>query len=418
MPTHEINRMKKKLLIIAGAGSSCEFGIPTSSDIDKLLIASASRTYPLATDPDSNLYLYFRDTINNYYGREPKAVFRKEVNFEEVIYQINLLSAYISDPYSKNGTNALLTVKPFPDVLDARGSRKKVDGNVLGSLSQSLMSDIVDNVVDACSKASVTNAKEIAELGNFLAVLKSKFDIGLITLNYDNILTQSLPELYTGFDSNGQFSPVSVFYRKDWNFIYHLHGSIHFAMTGVENDMHGITWMTKPSKTHVAHATGRNTLDSIEGTSYPMSSIVAGWGKPNQIQRQPFRTYLAQLNKLVYEADSLLFLGYGFGDHHLNAVFSDLHVRPRPIVVVTWENNCQEPLPHRCDSWSEQLSRTLPCNPQAMSQVGHIAPAHLEDLKLANELEVSNEPDRPFAVWYNGMLAACRNPQKILAHLL
>jgi hypothetical protein len=52
-----------------------------------------------------------------------------------------------------------------------------------------------------------------------------------------------------------------------------------------------------------------------------------------------------------------------------------------------------------------------------MSSVGHSAPADLSDLQASRDLEVSNNPEYPLAVWYNGMLEACRNPLKILEQL-
>lgn len=259
---------------------------------------------------------------------------------------------------------------------------------------------------------------EIAELGRFLAALQSEFEIGIITLNYDNLFTQALSGLHTGFDAAGKFDPMTVLARTEWNFIYHLHGSVHFAMTCDARDMHAITWVATPAKGHEVHATGRNTQRSMEGTTYPMSPFVAGYGKTQQILRQPFRTYFAQVNRLVHEADSLLFLGYGFGDLHLNAAFSEVRDRRhRPIVVVDWANDRQDPLSSRHDTWSYNLFETLPAAAGMMSSAGHSAHAHLPSLRAARELEVSNNPMHPLAVWYNGMLEACRCPQKILKHL-
>ncbi len=149
----------------------------------------------------------------------------------------------------------------------------------------------------------------------------------------------------------------------------------------------------------------------------PNSPFVAGYGKTQQILRQPFRTYFAQVNRLVHEADSLLFLGYGFGDLHLNALFSEVRGRRRPAVVVDWAKDDQDPLPFRHDNWTYNLFKTLPASAGRMSQAGHTAAACIADLKVADELEISNDPRYPLAVWYNGLLAACRQPQKILAQL-
>jgi len=306
--------MKKKLLITVGAGASLDFGLPSVSSVDTFFETCASKSHPLADYPNSNLYQYCRDTISEYYSSKQNPSLRKYVNFEEVLYQLNLLIPYLSDIHRLHGSNALLTANSLPDVKHFGRERKAVDGAILGCLTSSLMSELVNHFIDACAKATTAKATEIAELGRFLAALQDEFEIGIITLNYDNLFTQALPGLHTGFDATGKFDPMSVLARADWNFIYHLHGSVHFAMTGVAHDMHGITWAATPSKNYTVHATGRNSQDSMEGTTYPMSPIVAGYGKTQQILRQPFRTYFAQINRLAHEADSLLFLGYGFGD--------------------------------------------------------------------------------------------------------
>lgn len=409
--------MKKKLLITVGAGASIDFGLPSVGQIDALLNECAAQLYPLKSDPSSNLYVHCRDAIQAYYGKASRPALRKQANFEEVLYQLNLLIPYLSDSVCMHGSNALIAPRSLPDVLEF-GRARSVDGNVLGNLTNKLMDALVDHFIDACAKATSAKSAQITKLGQFLAALGEEFDIGIITLNYDNVFTQACPGLYTGFDpATGIFNPLSVFHREAWGFIYHLHGSIHFAMTGFSQHMHGITWAATPAKGHEVHACGRSTQNSMEGITYPTSIIVAGYGKTQQILRQPFRTYFAQVNRLVHEADSLLFLGYGFGDLHLNAAFSEVRNRRRPVVVVDWASGDQNPLRFRSDAWSYQLFNTLPVNASNMSEPGHRAAAFIDELKAANEVEVSNDPDYPLAVWYNGLLAACQHSAKIMAHL-
>jgi len=410
--------MKKKLLIIVGAGASIDFGLPSVAKVDTVLDTRASELYPLADEPVSNLYRHCRDAIQAYYDKAPKPMLRKSVNFEEVLYHLNLLAPYYSDSARVYGPSALLAPRSLPDVVEFGRTRKTVDGNVLRNLVGMLMDTLVDHFIDACATASIDKSAQIAELGHFLEALDEEFDIGIITLNYDNVFTQARPGLYTGFDlSTGAFEPLSVLSRDPWGFIYHLHGSIHFAMTGNHHDMHGITWAAIPKKGHAGGAFGRNTHESMEGTSYPTSTIVAGYGKTQQILRQPFRTYFAQVNRLTHDAESLLFLGYGFSDLHLNAAFSEVRDRHRPVVVVDWANDDQDSLSFRQDDWTYQLFKTLPGDAHRMSAPGHGAPASVDELRAANEVEVSNNPDYPLAVWYNGLLAACQNSTKIISHL-
>lgn len=419
--------MKKKLLITVGAGASIDFGLPSVSKIDELFDSLAGDRYPLAENPTSNLYRHIRDTIQSYYDKNPKPMLREQVNFEEVLYQINVLASAFADPSYYHGSNALLSPKYLPDVLVFNKESKQVDGYLLSQLSNILIDELVDCFIDKCEMMATNKSEQIAELRSFLKDLSNEFDVGIITLNYDNVFTQALPNLFTGFNfKTGDFEPFSVLSREQWGFIYHLHGSIHFSMNVIPpRDLHKIMWTTTPSKHHKVHSLGRGTQTSPEGTKHPISTIIAGYGKTQQVLRQPFRTYFAQVNRLVHEADSLLFIGYGFGDKHLNVAFSEVRNRHRPIVVIDWTNSSRnslpelfpEPLPFRNDDWARNLFGTLVGNVDRMSQSGHSAPADIDNFKESNELEVSNDPDYPLAVWYNGLLEACRNRDNIIAHL-
>lgn len=408
--------MKKKLLITVGAGASIDFGLPSVGDVDALFDTLAGKLFPLASDPTSNLYRYCREAIGAYYEMQSKPALRKWVNFEEMLYQLNLLIPYHSDDLRLHGSNALLAPVALPEVLKYGHTRAASDGRVLREMSNALMDTLVDHFIDTCEQLPTVKAAELAQLQDFMAALSEEFEIGIVTLNYDNVFTRACPSLHTGFDPvTGTFDPLSVLGRDAWNFIYHLHGSVHFAMSGRGHD---ITWAGTPSKGSEVHSTGRNDQESVEGVAFPTSTIVAGYGKTQQILRQPFRTYYAQVTRLVHEADSLLFLGYGFGDLHLNALFSEVRDRRRPVVVIDWANGDQDPLPFRNDLWSYRLFKTLPGDASRMSALGQIAPVSIDELKAGNEFEVSNDPDYPLAVWYNGLLPACRHPGKVLSHLL
>jgi SIR2-like domain len=406
---------KKKLLVVVGAGASVEFDVPSVKDVDALFDQIGGEEYPLADGSTSNLYRHIRDAIDTYYEKNPREKLRKRTNFEEVMYQINLLISYTDDPNFSLGSKALVQALPLPDVL-AFGRPTSCNADVLRRLNQLLINGLVDRLIDVSAAATTYKASEIAQLHQFFTALSNEFELGFITLNYDNIITQALPNLYTGFNSDGHFDPNAVFARTEWGFIYHLHGSVHFAMTGSASDLHRITWRSSPSKDSAAHADGRNTQSSIEGITFPTSPVIAGYGKTQQILRQPFRTYLAQANRLALEADSFLFLGYGFSDLHLNAVFSEIRDRIRPVVVVDFAEDDQDALAYRQDTWSTNLLRTIPTVGN-FSRPGCVAAEAISDLKADREFEVSNNSGSPLAVWYNGMLEACRDPDKVLSHL-
>lgn len=410
--------MKKKLLITVGAGASVEFELPSVSDVDKLFDTHAANNYPLAHNRTLNLYGFIRDAIDAYYAKNSKLALRKWTNFEEIIYQLNLLASHLTDNDYQQGSNALWTPNTLPAVLDFKGRPRPVDRGVLSSLSSSLLDNLTAHFITQCDTASSSRAKEIGELTTFLDSLREEFDVGVITLNYDNIFTQASPSLFTGFDAKGRFDSTSVLTRLDWEFIYHLHGSIHFKMQAAGSDLHTIGWENNPTANHTTQSAGRSSQTSMEGTPFPTAPIVAGYGKTQQLLRQPFRTYFAQTSRLVHEADALLFVGYGFNDLHLNATFSEVRNKRRPVAVISFAKDTEDSLPFRADQWAYNLGKTIPSDLHAMSAPGQTSPADVSELKQAREFEVSTNPNYPLAVWYNGFLEACRHPAKVLAQLL
>jgi hypothetical protein len=389
--------MKKKLLIIVGAGASIDFGMPSVREIDKLFSDWANQWFPLQDNPKSNLYCYLRDVINRYYesGKNNK----NETNFEEVLYQLNLLDHLSFDPCCEHALKALIEGKLF----------QFRESNNFNILSKELIVKLKNHFIDICKSIDF---EKVRCLRIFLSAIKEKFEIGIITLNYDDVFTQTLPDLFTGFDENGKFNARLLLNRSDWNFIYHLHGSIHFSVTD-----NTISWFNKPEEDNELSLDIESEYNKMiyrEGLSFYLHPIIAGYGKTLQVLRQPFRTYFAHANYLVNEADNFLFLGYGFGDEHLNALFSDIRDdRKRKIVIISKESEKQQSLPCRKDLWSYNLHRAIGfCfTPQ------YSCPENIKEFLDNNELEVSDSPDFPLAVWYNGMLEACKHPDKILAHL-
>lgn len=398
--------MKKKLLITVGAGASLDFGLPSVSQIDALLDAQALKQFPLANDSTRSLYGFIRDELKAYYGNNPQEELRRWVNFEDVLYQVNQFAAFISDQTFQNGANALLRAVKLPDVRWFGRQVRPVDSVMLNNLAASMQDTIVEHFIDVCADAPETRKDNLAQLKSILDALSDEFDIGIVTLNYDNIFSLARPDLYTGFnETTGEFEPQEVLNRSEWNFIYHAHGSIHFAMDGKGSDMHGIVWRHTPEKGHAGQATGRNGQSFLEGMHFPTSNIIAGYGKTLQMLRQPFRTYFAQVNRLVLDADALLFIGYGFGDLHLNAAFSEADNRPRPTAVLTMGTNKDLPYALRTDAWSYNMGLTVPTRVRSTDLTEDGSPRFIGELNTAGDFEVIRDADFPLSIWYGGLMS-------------
>lgn len=184
--------------------------------------------------------------------------------------------------------------------------------------------------------------------------------------------------------------------------------------------MHAIKWNPDLNAKFAGNSSGRNSQDTSEGVSLPTSVIVAGYGKTSQIQRVPFRTYYSRVDEIAFNADAFLFLGYGFNDLHLN---NSLHsIRngevKKPVVVIDWASDDQNPMQFRSDNWSYNLCRAIPVNAHEMAtkKYKHAAP-EIACLKSKGEFEVSRNPEYPLSIWYGGFIQACKNYRKIKTEL-
>jgi hypothetical protein len=261
---------------------------------------------------------------------------------------------------------------------------------------------------------------------SFFSCLAKEFEKAIITLNYDDIVYRVLPGLETGFEkTTGRFVEERLFCRTAWPCILHLHGSVHFDMRldmrpGI-TDLHEIHWQEDLSGTFQQNASGRGMFQSAEGHAFPASAIVAGNGKTMQILRRPFRTYYSELDRLVTDCDAALFLGYGFGDLHLNAAFDKFrNSRRRPVVIIDFAPDtamtaadADRHAPYRTAITAMMALEAPQYTMRSLGQVPHT----VAELKKRNEFESSLNPDTPLSLWYNGMLSACDHAARVIRQL-
>jgi hypothetical protein len=196
---------------------------------------------------------------------------------------------------------------------------------------------------------------------------------------------------------------------------------VHFDMRDGAG-LHEIHWSEDLDGPFQQNAWGRSGLSSPEGAEFPMSSIVAGYGKTTQLLRRPFRTYYGELDRLVVGCDAVLFMGYGFGDIHLNMAFERFRNRhPRPAVVIDYAPDSA--MTAGGTHWDD-MHRTatsvmgvLETRQKSMRWLGHQAPGTVEELKKLKAFELSSDPETPLAIWYDGMISACEHPDNVLAML-
>jgi len=413
----------KKLLIITGAGASLEFGMPSVKDIDKLLEEWALSILPLKGDNQKSLYSWVKEKLTIYVSQNSNNRLDNIINFENLLYTIQNLYSISKDEHWKHFNNRLkpfIELLDFPEVISFK-KEKKADSSDFHFLHSYLIDKLLEHFRVKCKSLLVDKKVEIELLKSFFNSLKEEYEIGFINLNYDNVILSTLSDLSTGFDKiSGEFSRDEL-YDHNWNFCYHLHGSVFFDMKGgKDTEMHKILWNNDLTSQFSQNSSGRSGNYTSEGLDHLNSNIIAGLDKTNQLLREPFGPYYMQLDKLIFEADSILFMGYGFNDLHLNKIFPFIRYdtkKKRKVVVIDWASENEDGLNFRHDGWSFGVFETLPFNGYEMVNGKSRLPQPAIHFKNSKTLEKSSNPDYPLAIWYDGVLEACKHPEKIKAEL-
>lgn len=418
-----IMTQKKKLLVVTGAGSSLEFGMPSVSRVHEDFLGWAQGYFRLANDPSGSLYSYLHEEVIRYQQTHVATHLRRQPNFEEILYIIYALAATYPAQAFTSGFGAFVARRNFPDILQA-GRVTSVDGNALRWLASSLVDELLIDFRKRCVDERKSPSSRFVFYQALFETLQSEFEVSIATTNYDDLGRRALPTAETGFDTNGNgsFSPSRIFDRDEWSCLLHLHGSVHFDMRNGGTGLHTIHWQEDLEAQFEQNSSGRSGTPVKEGDAFPTSSIIAGYGKTAQIQRAPFRTMYSELDRLAHQTDAVLFLGYGFGDAHVNNAFSLFRdTRNRPVVLIDYaDDHVTTANAGFCDESpaATEALKLFQTNFCSMKWLGHTFAGAVCELKAARDFDRSDDPTRRLSIWYGGMHAACVDASKVLAELI
>ncbi len=427
---------KKKLLVLLGAGSSVEQGFPSTEKLDGEMRGWA-REYAKnkgTTDFFGRLWKNRADYSKGY-SQEQRAIFahHTDPNFERVLGDLHaLLNGVLpkphGDPILRHVARAevflRLKIAPERRGRGQHGSNKafyEVEGQ-LGYLHRKLADKMrrLSNVFEI-ELAHGMREEKFRPYYELFAGLGDAFRLGVYNLNYDPVALHARPKAFVGFDrKTGRFLPADVLGREKWEFIYHLHGSIHhrvrYGSRVMEHHSHSakLLWHEDLSQT--------GDMEDWEDTGFVetrsdekrmlLTSLVAGGWKLDQLQTDPYLTFYSTLIRHAHAADAIVIGGYGFGDSHINAVLktvmqakSSAHERP-PVLVIDQETNARA-IAKRNDRWSSGLSRALHISAQSFrcrSERTRQSCRDLPDQVPAGEFEQSSQA--PVAIWNQGFTSA------------
>jgi hypothetical protein len=438
---------KKKLLVILGAGSSAEQGFPIASDLDGE-VRQWARDYVkrLGRDPIESLSAqthadYFnllwsnRENYSADLSSELKSFTepRTAPNYERVLGDLHvLMNAVLAKPYGdpifkwipQADVFASLKIRPDSTDLDGHASGK-VFHAIQGQLHY-LCARIATRIRD-CSRRfelELENDRGTAAFNPYqrlLTTLTEQFSVGVYNLNHDTVALNALPNAFVGFDrQRGAFQPTQILSRKQWDFLYHLHGSVHHRIRvgsrEQEHDDFGlkVVWHDDLSQT----GDGEDWEDikdvrlAADGKRILPTSLVTGGLKLDQLQEEPFLTLYSVLTHHAYQADAILIGGYGFADPHINAVIhqvlrSKAVGRRRPPVLVVTRRLQGAPTAKRHDPWINALGQTLRVPPVTFRAPEHLAQRQWTELpETMTTAGFERSMHAPVAIWNGGFQTA------------
>lgn len=402
--------LMKKLLVILGAGASVEFGMPSVDEIDKLFEKWSWRHFPLTNGDkfNDNLYRWVKDNF-----KSPKG---EKQNFENILHTIQSISSFglNRDSGLINLFDFKKTIK-FPEIRLSDGLIKIAEPIDFAKLNAILNHELLKFLREKCKNLKLEKETELGIIKEFFDFMRIDYELGFVNLNYDNVLLTALPELSTGFDRNtGKFDMMEI-YENQWDFCYHLHGSVHFDMSDGDEE---VVWNNNMERFGLGAPNRRGFLTS-EGGYHPMSTIITGLDKINQVYREPFRQYFLNLDRKIYESDMILFVGYGFNDSYINKLIrthSKDTSKKRNIVVIDYKDEKTKSLFKGGDEWGYKLLGTayVPFFNMGNGDADlTYRPDMAGEYKRTRTFEFSVNMDNPLYVWYSGFLDACKNKEKV-----
>jgi hypothetical protein len=391
--------MKKKLLVILGAGSSIPCNMPSVACLDGKMQNWGQAWATAHGSPDYFAALW--QDIETYY-RSGKHRPPPRVNFEKVLGEMIALSHWMTPP--PQGDTLRQTAcdgappprLTFPAPMDY--------GPAVAVRDQfSHLSKKLAKHMRMRSRSIDRAATSVLKYKALFDGLRGRFDVGVYNLNYDAVALTAWPDAYVGFDA-GAFDAAAVHARSEWGFIYHLHGSVHHSLVRDR-----IKWWRDLAGEFFDGHPGLSTDVRSEGKSFPKTTLVAGGFKLDQLLVEPFHSLHAALVRHVYEADAVLIGGYGFADVHVNRALrnrlADRAAEDRPpVMILDRAGDRTDPMAFRHDLWAREVCRTLSTDGHFFHEPGHASPPVPHELAAKGSFEVASL--HRVALWHGGFVEA------------
>lgn len=188
---------------------------------------------------------------------------------------------------------------------------------------------------------------------------KSEFKWDVFNFNYDTTVEQSLGEFEDGFEqipgrADAIFRPKKLMENKDkLSTINHIHGCINYYYKDhsnddiFETDIHDL--YKYPSFDEVEDrmiGRGQSNPVSQNNEEYIAGPIITGLRKTEKLICMPYDFYHGNLHKAIVGSNSMVIVGYSFGDLYVNNLIKRMHAiwrgKERIVLIDKWSSENME----------------------------------------------------------------------------
>ena len=217
----------------------------------------------------------------------------------------------------------------------------------------------------------------------------------VFNLNYDTTIEHSLDHCEDGFeDIPGQkdfqhFVPQKLWTNANgWSTMSHLHGCIEFFDERYEkkvydrevlkygfHDMYKYDSYEKVRDRYIG--TGKSLKSNQSGEQLVGTPIITGLRKNDKLNIVPFDFYHGHLFNCILKNNSLLLVGYSFGDVYMNHVIERMELihgnRKRVVLIDHWQldNNDDEQDAGQKAYWIKTMMRQYAYNNKVNNELIH-----------------------------------------------
>ncbi len=201
--------MKKKLLVILGAGSSISCGMPAVSDLDDQMRAW-SEAWAIRRFP--NYFMTLREAIETYH-RGGRSGLRPPLNFEKILGEMIALSHWMTPAPWGDTLRQTACDNAAPPHLSFLYPDNYGPAVTVRDQFSHLSIELTKYMRGLC-RALDPDAVLVRQYRTLIDGLRETFDVGIYNLNYDTVALTAWPTAYAGFDTKGAFDPAGVHGRR------------------------------------------------------------------------------------------------------------------------------------------------------------------------------------------------------------